>query len=425
MLSNFVYDDIMKTVKCFLVCFMICCLSDVYADNSLPGNIVDDLAAAGFEEVVCYTDQLNRLYIQYENRIYRDEIRAMSRVLDCADRHIEREQRIVLVPLTRGLVNSAVSIHLADYRAFKSHQMNEQTFFERIHFISINIRQLKSLTGKPANRSAGKVDIAVLPGVNFQLGNYEDRVKLNLNIYPNVSMRLWKGGNLQIQPVIPVFDEIFVAEDTYDKSVRLSRAALSQFALLPGDFRFIAAAGAFVPDRWGVGVELNRMFFNRSLLIGGRLLRTGFLLYQDQQWNFSTDMTGTGSVYTRMFIIPYNLSAGLQYEQFLMGDHGVTIDLARYFGETRLGFYVTRTDRDTHGGFRFTIPFSSPRHAAPGRLRLRWGEYYVWNYKASSEVYTYGGPIDTGISVQTGTNWTNMYERVWPACLKNNLQYFK
>ncbi|MDZ7722018.1 MAG: YjbH domain-containing protein [candidate division KSB1 bacterium] len=395
------------------------------AASTVPEHLADELARLGFENVVCYENRHGQLAVQYENRIHRDEVRALSAVLKCVDECVETEQRIMLLPVSRGMINTGISIHLTDYRAFIAREMNDATFFERIHFIKTKKFDLKSLTGQPRNTPLGKIDISVLPGMNFQLGNYEDRVKLNLNIYPDFRVRLWDGAEIQVQPVIPVFDEIYTEQGVYDKSIRLSRATLSQFLTVPGDIRMIVAAGAFVPERWGAGIEMNRMFFNRTLLMGGRLHRTGFLFYQDQEWNISTDMLTTGSAYARIFLKPWNMSAGLSYEQFLMRDEGFSFDIARYFGETRLGFYVTRTDRDTHGGFRFTIPFSHPKHSAPNRLRIRWGEYYVWNYKASSEVYTYGGPIDTGISVQSGTEWRHVYKRLWPSYLKNNLSFLK
>ena len=397
----------------------------LFSQDLFLDNFAQKMVDMGFEHVQIYVGNDRELYIEYENRAYREELLAMGIVLALVDQAIGTEENVgvTLIPQHRGLALCEIQVFLPDYQDYLKGQLSEKYFYRRMNISGPeNHRPLnREMDSGVRNPSFGKIDLLFSPGMAYQLGHYDDRVKMNFSVLSGLAANTWRGGRVHLSAMMPVFDEIHV----YEKHPRLTMFSFSQVFRTPLNIWGAFSGGYFAPDRWGGGLELNRYFLNRHVLLGMEGEYTGFLLYDDKEWAYSPLSNFTGSIYAFYHYLPLNVVLGISYNKFLMQDEGVRFRFSRYFGETLLGAYFTKTDRDKHGGFYMQIPLSRQKQPYPSRVRARLSDYYQFSYQASNQVYTYGEPIKTGLKISTGLSLTEFHKHLTPNYIKNNMHFFK
>ena len=77
-------------------------------------------------------------------------------------------------------------------------------------------------------------------------------------------------------------------------------------------------------------------------------------------------LTGSG----RLAFAPLDLVATVRAGQFVNGDCGATAQLARWFGDTQFGLFLTWTDVSIAGAF-VSVPLTPRRDMRPGWIQVR------------------------------------------------------
>jgi hypothetical protein len=366
----------------------------------------------------------NSLHVEYENRIFRNELVAAGVIAHILSQNMADSSQLVLIPLNRGIPMCAIHINSADYRNFISGKISNREFANTLKIDEYS--QISSQAGGASrdsrvSSSFRKLDFTVSPGHTIQLGNYEDSFKFYGYFVPDISTHLWPGAALRMQLIIPVYDEIGM----YTKEVRLSRLALNQTLRLPAGGLVSVSVGAFEPTRYGISSEAGYFLLNRRFWVGAGLDYTGFLLYQKKEWTYSKETVRTDRAFIYYFLPWLDFSVGVQYADYLMGDHGWLMDVSRTLGDFKIGFYVARTNLDKFGGFRLSVPLSPMRQPAARRVRLNWPSSYNWNYRMTSETITYDVPLATGQTISTGFELIDFQKKLVTSYIRNNVGWWK
>ena len=407
---------------CFIA-FAVCGQTQsLFFENS--EELVSVLTEHGFENVYITSRSDSTLFISYENRMYRDELFAAGVVLALVNDLVEQTSPIALAPCRRGLPICELECDLRLYRQIVVNDWQPEAYSGMLRVKKLSAQT--PLWPRQVERSSfGKVDLTLYPTFSVHLGNYDDRFKMFLALMPVVSTSLWKGAAIYVEASVPLYNDVNYHYYRFRDYTQLSKAAFSQMARLPFDVMMSFTAGAFNPNRWGVAGEVNRLFLNRHLLVGYSVEYTGFLLFWNKQWNYSKMNLTTDKLYARYFSDFLDCQFGVSYNRYVMGDRGPLFEFSRNFYDTSVGVFFGTTELDKFGGFMLRFPFSVQKRPAPRRLRVTLPRYYEYSYRATNVVYTQHAPIQTGISIYTGTKLSYLYQNLTPNYVKNNIGKIK
>jgi len=379
------------------------------------------LAQQGFENLSLAAAGDDTLYVDYENRVFRNEVTAAGVALAALNEKLVDVKVVALTPRNRDLAICTIYVPLSAYREFISGGLEARALADALVIDKGHGALSTAQWTSRAESSFGRVDVTVRPGVAFQLGNYDDRLKINVNLLPELSTTLWRGGRLLVQALAPLHDEIGL----YTDEVRLSRAVLNQWLRLPGDGFASFSTGGFHPDRYGAAAECGYYFFDRHVHLGAAAEYSGFLLYQDKKWNYSPLGRWTYRAQGKYIFSQIDLIVGVQYAEYLHEDHGWQIEATRIWGDAEIGVYGAKTNIDRFGGVRLKIPLPPKRSSRPARLRVVSPGTLQLGYQATNEVYTIGGPVETGVTISTGQDLADLPKRLLPGYIRNNLGLWK
>jgi hypothetical protein len=79
-----------------------------------------------------------------------------------------------------------------------------------------------------------------------------------------------------------------------------------------------------------------------------------------------TSLTGSGQLWLPWLDVLAEIRAG----KFLGGDRGATLRVSRFFGDTRVGFFFSKTDV-AMAGFQLGLPLTPRREMRPGLVQVR------------------------------------------------------
>ncbi len=358
------------------------------------------------------------LIIEYENRRYRYEMRAMGVVSALVSSKCKVVDWLTLIPKNRNIPLVKVRINLLDYEAFIKGEISAKMFGSRLE-ISQNLfcngsgNGNTSLQTNQANDSFRKIDLFINPDINARLGNYDDPYKWQLNIIPEISSFLFKGMQVTAEFIIPLENELGEEGD----DVRPGKVVLNQTLWFPHQIFSSFSSGYFDPNRYGFSVEFLKFLFNGDLSFSAKVDYTGFLLYMDKQWYYSDLNKWTYLLNGTYQFSPLDFSVSLSQGRFLLGDMGWRIDVLRSFGETDIGFFAIKTNAETLGGFRLHIPIFPMRRLAPYRIRASPPLYFDRTYR-----YRF---TDYGTSISTGCSLRDFIKKLVPSYIRNNIEEFK
>lgn len=393
-----------------------------YKTNELEfiGEIQKLLVQQGFENVVVRlrVKPKKELIIEYENRRYRYEMRAMGVVCALVSSKIKHIDWLTLIPKNRDIPLVQVRIHLQDYDSFIKGEISTKIFASRLE-ISQNLLSNESGNGNTSlqtnqtNDSFRKIDLFINPDINARLGNYDDPYKWQLNIIPEISSFLFKGMKATAELIIPLENELGEEGD----DIRPGRVVLNQTLRFPDHIFGSFSSGYFAPNRYGFSAEILKFLLNGNLSFGAKVDYTGFLLYMDKRWFYSDLNKWTYFLNGTYRFSPLDFYVSLSQGRFLLGDVGWRIDVLRSFGETDIGFFAIKTRAETIGGFRLRLPIFPMRRLAPYRIRASPPLYFDRTYRYS---YT-----DSGTSISTGCSLRDFMKKLVPSYIRNNIEEFK
>jgi hypothetical protein len=371
-------------------------------ENSLADNLKDDLIENGFENVsVILADR--RAILTYENRMYRDEIRAAKEVMALLAPQVEGKESITLIPQNRKIPLVVITIP-ADEKLASA--------------IDVSL-DVDSIWGKiqctqKANSSSYKFDIVVHPQFKAQFGDHDDPVESQINLAPEIKMTLWKGMSLSAQLIIPLQNELGGDGDYW----RPGLLTINQTFRLPRNTFVSATMGYFTQHRYGTDLEIKKYFANGRWLIGANVGYTGYDSYLKGVWYYAGLDVLTAFFNAEYRVAQYDLSLRATYGKFLYGDRGWRFDILRQFGEVEIGFFALKTERGHNGGFNFSIPIFPPKYLPTGPGRISPAKAFPWEYR-------YKGLPNDGIQYKTGNSIDEFIKRLNPDYIKTQMAEFE
>jgi hypothetical protein len=104
----------------------------------------------------------------------------------------------------------------------------------------------------------------------------------------------------------------------------------------------------------------------------------------------------------RIRIAPLDVVALVRGGRFVNGDRGATVEVSRWFGDTQIGLFYTRTELAIAGAF-FTLPLTPRRDMRPGWLQVRGSRR--WGHGIGTVVGEEENTITSGLGVAPLAPW--------------------
>jgi hypothetical protein len=407
---------ILMEKKSVIFCLVALCLgtgsihSQTFEDDEVKS--VEALKKHGFENLAACEDD-TELVVTYENRIYRYEIRALHEVLDLIAGAVQSRKKLVLVPQSRGIPIVAVCVDMSAGSPGSEMEKGSDVRFSGMHAFFGVERYWEKLRNHPRIRSSKlKLDVFVHPELHALFGSYINPVKTQINAAPSASTLLRKGMSVSVQWVVPIQNELGNEGD----QDRPGLLALNQTVRCPAGLFISGTAGYFSEHRYGADLEIRKYWNNGRWTAGAEIGRTGFAAYYDDIWYYSRMDRFTFWVDCGRRFESLNLTAGVTFGKFVYGDSGVRFDIARQFGEVRIGFFGLQTSGGKNGGLCFTVPIFPQKRLTPGRIRVSPAWDFPWSYR-------YRGLPQYGIQYATGSRIGDLLEHFNPDLIET--QYAK
>lgn len=370
------------------------------AGTASAQGIIERLVDEGFENVRMGSNG-NEVVVAYENRVYRYEIQGLREVMEHVMPLANGFEKVTFVPLSRGVPLVSVTV--------PANQKFEEKGVSDMEVSSDPGAAWRVVRGEPsANRSFGRFDMVVHPGLNVRFGNYGNTVESQISLVPELTTTLWRGMSVSAQVILPVQND-FRGGDT---GIRPGILAVNQTVRLTGSAFVSATAGYFTQHRYGLDVT------GSVFLAGGRAGlhasagRTGYASFDHGTWLYAEPDTWTYTAGGSLYVPRYNLILGAAYGRYIYGDRGLRVDVTREFGEIRVGFFASRTDNVDNAGFCLSGPLFGRRYFRPSRLRIRPARSFQWQYR-------YRGLVDDNLMYDTGYSPPSFRKALTPAFIRN------
>ena len=374
-------------------------------------RIQDELVDLGLENVrVSCSRECGRTHVVFENRRYnRDEFDALRRAFGVLARQVSSKTDTVSVTLLNaGLPVLEVSIPREDLavmadRALPSAMRPSDGLRFDAPRLGAASEEQPSAT-RVANRSRGKIDVVVAPGVETVLYSEIGLAMARVYALPEARVHVLPGTVLSVGATLPITESPdfpgFMPETHIHRA--LAHVALPLPRPLPG-MRGITqfSAGRFSEYFYG--------WLNDTVVIGwgGRLLVGAKAGIQRFSLSKTDRLFAVGRI---RFLFPRaDARLTLKAGQFFDRDRGFAIDAARFFGDTEIGLFLRRTDAGALAGIRIAVPLSPLKDMRAYPVRIRPAS--VWHYEQRTLVFEDRNQLITDIAreVQSGFAVQDVY----------------
>lgn len=375
------------------------------SDGLLESTITRTLVDHGFENVATLATDTD-VIITYENRLYRSEIEAVSKIFGLVrDLSIKSFVNLILIPQNRKVPLVSISVNCGVLQDCVDSQLTSEAFAERINIsfeIDDYIRMFEGV--KKLNSSAYKFDYVIAPKFAAELDEFGDPVKLQIGLAPRLETSFGKGSLVKSEYIIPLVHRDFKVGDPVDP-FRPGIININQTIRFPNSFFFSSTIGLFTQNRFGIDLEMRKYLFNGIVSLGTNFGFTGGARFYNKKYETSILEDFTWFLDADVRIPDYNMSISASYGQYIFQDRGFRIDVSRQFGEVDIGFFVTSTSSDKlgklkGGGFNFSIPIFPSEYSEPAFARVRPDDYFSWEYDYNNFVYFHQKRYNTGNSIK-------------------------
>ncbi len=355
--------------------------SSLFAQNdngleALKANLLDE----GFENVAVLRPSNTLLFVQYENRRYRFEPRALAKVTEITAQAIGREQvQLDILILHQQIPMVMAHISLPAYFDLIEKRIDLEQFSQTCYF-TLDFQQ--TAAQNVLNPSAFKPDLIVIPNFRAQFGDFDNPVQSNINLIPELRMLLAKGLSLQAQLIIPLQNDFYFDEE--GKELRPGMITINQLVRLRNNFFVTATAGFFNRHRAGGNIQVKNYFANGRFAIGADVGFTRYYSFTGREASYAESAGYLTAILSAEYrYTPYDLTGRIRIGNFLYNDPGVRADVLRQFGEVKIGFFaLANTSGDLNGGFNFSIPLPPRKYTKIKYARLRPAKSFSWEYRA-------------------------------------------
>lgn len=387
--------------------------SFAFHGNSLTDNLRRDLLECGFDNVsVVLRD--GHIVIAYEDRVCRDEIRAVRKILAIASAATEEYTEITLIPQNRGVPLAIITVSVDEHSSSLNAKASDRESGSAID-VSLDVDQAwwETQRARRANLHSHRFDLVIHPQFKAIFGDYSNPVKAQINLAPEINTTLWKGMSLSAQLIVSLYDEIGEEGDIW----RPGLLTINQIARLPGNVFVSTTAGYFTRDRYGTDLEIRKYFVDGGWSVGANLGYTGHASYLKGTWYYSNVNLLTASFDTEYWFPQFDLALRATYGTFLYRDKGWRFDVFRYFNTIGIGFFGLRTGRGSNAGFGLRIPISPSGHLSIGRIRTRLARELLWEYR-------HKGLPKNGIQYNTGSSISDYMKEFRPGYIESRMAEF-
>ncbi len=379
-------------------------------ENNSISYLESLLISEGFENIVLQINENHEIIIEYENRFFRNELTALSRVLKYASQILVSFDKFIIVPKNRNIPLVSIIARPTDVRSFFKQHMSEPEF---ANTITINHGFFKDQPDffyktAPRQNSFLKSDIILYPGFKAQFSRPGDPAQLKLGLQPTIQTQIATGLQFEAQLDIPFYSEF----ETTPYSIKFSKV-LFNYILNPFSGQFVSLSiGAFDMGYQGISCEYAKYFWNGQFALSSKL----DYLTQSESWN--TNFKPRYLLKAKYRVPTVDFTIDITAGHFLFEDNTWRISIIRSFGELDLGFMGIWSE--TIGiltGMIVNIPFPISRQTAPGKFRISVPNSIPWQYRYL--------PLNDGFILDTGTEIDSFMKRLFPSYILNNLHVLR
>ncbi|MEG8948037.1 YjbH domain-containing protein [Rosettibacter firmus] len=383
-------------------------ISSVLGSNNLKLQITNSLVEKGFENV-SVTINSTDVVITLENRKYRYNVDALTEIMK-EILEFKEVKMITIVFLKNQIPVVSIKYDNNDFKNVITDEQKMRTLKEKV-IISYNVSENMSEVSY-SNSSNNKFDIIINPGFKGQFGDYDNPVRAQVNIIPEIRTSFWQGMDLVAQLLIPVYNE-FQGEESIHPGI----ISFNQNFRLKENYFISSSIGYFTENRYGFDISAAKIFFNGDLIAGFNLGYTGYLSFISNKIFYSDLYLWTTNFSVEYRINKYDLTLGILAGKFLYGDNSIRLNINREFGEVEIGFFIVHSDRGkSNGGLNFSIPLFPSTYARPSTVRLRTAESFRWEYKVKGELESL-----IGITYYTGNTFFRTLKKYNPNLILNKI----
>lgn len=350
----------LKKLTPFLI--FIATLSSSYAQEQ---QVDDWMIAQGFENVQSLM-RGDTLFLTYENRVYRYEVAALKAII--ANLTLNANiQTLVIYPKYQNLPTVQLIIPTV-----------EKEFYSKITFKTDLWASTGFGTTASANQTAFKADLSIGPWIYAtQIGNYDDAIKIELDLAPTLHVQLTKGLKFTGQLLVPVINNYS------DDGIRPGIVTLEQSIRLPWNTFATASIGQYIPRRYGT--RLNVMKYDKSGVfgIGGTLgyTRLSSISGEEVNMQYADRATHIARINGRIRWPKQDFMIDVSFGTFLYQDLGLKIEARRQFGESQVSIFAMSTSLIDNAGFAILVPIPTKKYHPIKNIRLRTHRFLHYEYR--------------------------------------------
>lgn len=351
--------------------------------RALEGALVED----GLEEVRAGLAG-ETLVVEYENNRYdHDEADAVAVVLREVDRAGLGDRPIAVVVKRSGLVVAELTFPPGGAGARAAAGVRFAPGQRRVAWASIS----------PRNRRALHSTLVLAPGLRTFVATELGVLDYLVTFRPDLVVPLWPGATAFARAEVPLTWSDSLGDRGYFRDYRtpahVEYATVHQAVRIAPGLWAMVGGGLFQwTDAGGLG-ELLWTGAGGTVALGLQGSRTWNERYEERHGL-------TGSVRLRVPRLDGLLL--VRGGRFVNGDRGVAVELSRWFGDTQVGVFYTRSEVSIAGAF-FTVPLTFRRDMRPGWLQVRGPRR--WGHGVGTVVGEERNLITTGLGVVPLAPW--------------------
>ena len=346
-------------------------------------NTLDILVDLGFENISWDDTSDERVYVM-ENSAYRLNGVGIAKAVEVVSANgMPDGKSCRLIFLKNNIPQISVCF---DYQASDSIISPREEDWDVSYDLGKNWRNFTR--GKKINSSLYKVDIVVYPELSLKNLVITQVYQVLFNISPAIEVSLWKGMKLTAQVVFPVYNDGY---GTRAGKIHPGFLTIQQSARLPYNIWGTLTLGMFNAGRYGGDLHLFHPFKNERFSIEGRIGLTSTYYWDKFELVYGTKKRLTWNIGGSFYWPRYNIQMSAKFEQFLLGERGVRVDMIRHFRYCSVGFYAMKADGiRANGGFRFQVALPPYRYKRCGYIpKVTPSKNMGLAYNAGNEQYYY------------------------------------
>jgi hypothetical protein len=262
--------------------------------------------------------------------------------------------------------------------------------------LRLSWRPQERLSTSVANSSLLHSQLLFGPGLRTLIATEVGTFHYILSVRPEAIVTLWPGAVAYARADVPVLWSSAFADDGPLRDDRpapqVNYALLYQALPIAPGLLVLAGAGLFRGDPGGVGEVL--------LTLGGGALAMGVqsAVTRDSAGSVAHALTGSA----RYDIVPLDSVVEVRAGEFFGGDQGFTASLGRWFGDTKLSVFASRTG-NWLAGVEISLPLALRREMRPGLVQVRGTRR--WTYEIHSVVGSQANAVQLSPPIAPVAPW--------------------